>query len=164
MTSYLFRFRGEMLGFWAAGTLALGWPPRGFAPSVGLLLSGLALRAWARRHIGPHSRGRILACPERSTGGPYRFLNHPLYAANLLVISALALALTGPRWEAAALIAGPALLYLTLARAESAFVRLAPGPERMVAHDRTSGGWRSEWASTFPQIALWALLQFLSSP
>lgn len=164
MTAFLFRFRGELLASWGVAALFASWPPEGCAASAASLIAGLALRAWARRHIGPHSRGRELSCPERSVSGPYRFFAHPLYLANTLVVASLSLVLAGPGWRAALLAAGPVVLWAFLARAETAFVRSHPSPERSAPHDARSGRWRSEWASTLPQIAAWCILQFLSSP
>lgn len=164
MTAFLFRFRGELLAAWGVGALVWGGPPRGFPPSLALVVSGLALRAWARRHIGPHSRGRVLDCPERSVAGPYRYLSHPLYVANLLVVASLALALVGPTPQALVLLLGPVLLYAFLARAESAFVARSRTPERRTPHDRSTGGWRSEWASFAPPLAAWIALHVLAVP
>lgn len=164
MTAFLFRFRGELLAAWGVVALAFQWPPQGCRVSAALLLAGLALRAWARRHIGPHSRGRELSCPERSVSGPYRFFGHPLYLANTLVVASLSLALAGPGWLAALLVAAPAVLYAHLARAESNFLQAHPSSERSTPHDAKSGRWKSEWASCLPQIAAWCILQFLSSP
>jgi protein-S-isoprenylcysteine O-methyltransferase Ste14 len=164
MTAFLFRFRGELLAAWGIAAFAWGWPPRGFAPSFALLAGGLALRAWARRHIGPHSRGRVLDCPERSVAGPYRFLRHPLYVANLLVAASLALALVGPRPPVLLLLLGPVLLYALLGRAETVFVARSGTPERRTPHDRSTGGWRSEWASFVPPVAVWGVLHLLAAP
>ena len=162
MNAFLFRFRGELLGLW--GLLALGacWPPRGCPASVASLLAGLALRAWARRHIGPHSRSRVLSCPERSTRGPYRYVAHPLYLANLLVATALALVLAGPTPMALAWMAGPVCLYALLARAENRVVAQAGSPDRTVPHDLATGGWRSEWASFVPPLLAWGFLQWIA--
>ncbi len=163
MIAWLFRFRGEGIALWGLGAILLGWPPHGEWLSLPLLAAGLALRIWARRHIGPHSRGRILLCPETSVSGPYRYLDHPLYLANLLVIASLAVCLSGWSWPVVAILSGPTLLYLLLARAETAFVAKAASSVRIVSHDARSGRWHSEWASTCPQIALWGILQFLST-
>jgi hypothetical protein len=164
MTAFLFRFRGESIALWSLGALALGWPPRGSLPTFALLVAGLALRAWARRHIGPHSRGRLLACPERSVAGPYRFFGHPLYLANLLVAAALSFSLAGPSPQAFLCLTGPVLLYAILARAETTFVERSGTPARTVPLDRSTGGWRSEWASFAPPACAWAILQFLAVP
>jgi protein-S-isoprenylcysteine O-methyltransferase Ste14 len=164
MKIFLFRFRGELMALWGLGAFALGWPPRGSLPSLALLVAGLALRAWARRHIGPHSRGRTLACPERSVTGPYRYLRHPLYLANLLVAASLSFSLAGPTPKAFLLLLGPVLLYSLLARAETTFVERSGTRERTSPHDRSTGGWSSEWASFVPPLFSWVVLQFLAAP
>lgn len=164
VTRLLFRFRGELLAAWGICATILLWPPSGCIWSLPLLLAGISLRLWARRHIGPHSRGRNLSCPERSVAGPYRFVRHPLYAANLLVILSLALSLAEPGWKTAVAMIGPACLYAALAHAESRFVAASGAPTRNSAHDRISGKWRSEWASTLPQIGSWIALQILARP
>lgn len=163
MNAFLFRFRGELLAAWGIGAFVWGGPPRGYPPSIVLLVGGLALRAWARRHIGPHSRGRVLDCPERSVAGPYRHLRHPLYAANLLVAASLALAIGGPTPKAFLLLLGPLLLYAILARAETAFVAKSGTAQRRTPHDRSTGGWRSEWASFAPPLVAWIALHVLAA-
>lgn len=162
MIAFLFRFRGELLACWGLLVSLWCWPPRGSWVSVVPLVAGLGLRAWARRHIGPHSRWRKLACPERSVAGPYRYVRHPLYLANMMVASSLSLALAGPGWVVLAILAGPSCLYIVLARAETSLVRSLSPPERIVAHDSRTGGWRSEWASFAPPLLAWMALQILS--
>lgn len=156
MTVFLYRFRGELVVLWGMACLPWILPSRGWTPSALFLLAGLALRAWARRHIGAHSRGRTLACPERVAGGPYRWISHPLYLANLLVLAGLASCVLGPTTVRVALVlAGPALLYALLARAESRLLRRQDPPARTAPLDAVSGRWRSEWASFLPPILLW---------
>jgi protein-S-isoprenylcysteine O-methyltransferase Ste14 len=154
----LYRFRGEFLVLWGLASLLWILPSQGWIPSIIPLLTGLALRAWARRFIGAHSRGRILACPERVAGGPYRWLSHPLYLANVLVLSGLASCLIGPHPLRITLaLSGPTLLYLVLAREESKLLALANPPSRTSPLDASSGKWRSEWASFLPPFLLWFL-------
>lgn len=162
MTPFLFRHRDRLLAVWGAGFLVLAWPPRGFGASLLPLLAGAALRLWARAHIGPHSRGRNLFAPVRCAGGPYALLPHPLYAANLLVVSALALQAAGPTVAAAAAVAGPALLYVVLARAEDRHLRAANPPVRSEALPWNQRRLASEWASLLPPSALWILLWMLA--
>lgn len=164
MTAFLFWYRGELLAGWGLLAAAYLWPARGCTWSFPLLIAGIGLRLWARRHIGPHSRGRNLACPERSVAGPYRFTRHPLYVANLLVALSIALSLAGASRQAVAIMFVPIALYAWLAHAENRFVAASNAPPRNGSHDRISGKWRSEWASTLPQVALWIALQFLARP
>ncbi len=161
---FLFRHRDRLLALWGIVAAVLAWPPRAAPWSVILLGCGFALRLWARAHIGPHSRGRSLEAPERCAGGPYRFLAHPLYAANLLVLSALAFVLAGPGIAALAVMSGPAALYVVLGRAESRHLRDAAPPVRTSPLPRAARRLRSEWASLLPPLALWAALQALATP
>lgn len=158
----LFRHRDRLVAAWGLGAFVLSWPPRGWLPSLLPLLAGFALRLWARAHIGPHSRGRFLSSPERCAGGPYRFLAHPLYVANLLAILAIALALAGPSLAVAGILSGPMLLYAFLGRAETRRMRELAPPARTAALPRAERRLRSEWASILPPAALWAFLQFFA--
>jgi protein-S-isoprenylcysteine O-methyltransferase Ste14 len=160
--AFLFRHRDRLLGAWGVGFLALSCPPRGLPSSVVLLAAGIALRLWARAHIGPHSRGRNLSAPVRCTGGPYAFLAHPLYVANLLVIAALALQIAGPSPAAAAALTGPTLLYVLLARTETRHLLATAPPERPRPLPWAQRRMASEWASLLPPLALWLALGALA--
>ena len=158
MIGFLFARRDLLLAGWCVCWVPFLLPSRGWLPSFLPLAAGLALRAWARRHIGPHSRGRKLECPERSTGGPYRWFPHPLYLANLLVLAGLACCAVGPApVRCAAILSGPAVLYALLAHAESRLLRSRDPAARSVPFDAATGRWRSEWASFLPPLALWIL-------
>ena len=162
VTTFLFRHRDRLVGAWGAAGLVASWTPRGWIPSIAAILGGLALRLWARRHIGPHSRGRILSTGVRCTGGPYRWTRHPLYAANLLVVAGLATLMAGPTPAALALVSGPAALYAWLAWKEGQALDLAGAPERSQALPPGERGLRSEWASVLPPLAIWSLLLWVS--
>lgn len=60
-------------------------------PGIALLATGLALRLWAVRHIGPDSRSRGHGPRFLARGGPYTHLRHPLYAANAILSEGLVL-------------------------------------------------------------------------
>lgn len=164
MTTFLFRHRDRLVGAWGVGAVVASWTPRGWTPSILAVLGGLALRLWARRHIGPHSRGRILSTEVRCTGGPYRWFDHPLYAANLLVVAGLATLLAGPTPAALALTSGPAALYAWLAWKERQALDRSGVPERSSPLPRNERGLRSEWASILPPLALWSMILLASSP
>lgn len=157
----LFRHRDRLVAAWGLVAIAAAWPPRGWLPSAIPLSMGLLLRLWARAYIGPHSRGRILSSPERCTGGPYRFLSHPLYAANLLVLLGLASALAGPDVAVFAILSGPTALYILLGRAESRRLRELDPPLRNHPLPRMERKLRSEWASILPPVLLWLLFQHI---
>jgi protein-S-isoprenylcysteine O-methyltransferase Ste14 len=58
--------------------------------AVTCVLASFVLRVWARRHIGAHSRGDALACPQWVKSGPYAVIRHPLYVSNFLFATGLA--------------------------------------------------------------------------
>lgn len=164
VTTFLFRHRDRLIGAWGVGAIAACWTPKGWVPSLLPLLAGLGLRLWARHHIGPHSRGRILSSTVRCTGGPYRFLHHPLYLANFLVVCAIALVLAGPTATALAAASGPALLYGWLGNRERAALDAANPRELsspLLPHERRLV---SEWASVAPPLALWTTLLWVATP
>ena len=71
---------------------------------AGLVLAlglGSALIAWSVRTLTPERRGRALV-----TGGPFRFVRHPLYAAFLSILApALILVLAHPAYLATLVLA-----------------------------------------------------------
>lgn len=158
MSAFLYRHRDRLVVAWCAGCAAATWPPVGWTWSWPLLVAGLALRLWARAHIGPHSRGRNLSAPERCVGGPYRWVGHPLYLANLLVVGSLGLALSGPSPATALFLAGPVALYAALARAESTRLHAEDPPARSAPLPWNLRRMRSEWASLLPPVLVWSLL------
>lgn len=158
MTAWLYRFRGELIALWCLGVALLSWPARGGFLSLVPLSAGLALRVWARRHAGAHTRGREMSAPYRAVGGPYRFLPHPLYAANLLVLTGLAWRLLGDRPLLIGLsLCGPVVLYAVLARAESRLLTQQAAVATNRPLDARAGRWTSEWASLAPPVLAWVL-------
>lgn len=159
MTAWLYRLRGELVALWCLATGWLAWPARGGWSTLAPLILGLSLRAWARRYAGAHTRGRRMAAPYRTTGGPYRWLDHPLYLANLLVLGGLAWRLVGDRpFLVLASLCGPLALYALLARAERQLLNRTLAPATNLPVDARSGKWTSEWASILPPLAVWVLV------
>lgn len=83
----------QVLGLLACVVFALTADPRagllyGAAP---LLVAGIGIRIWAS--------GVIMKNRELATSGPYRYVRHPLYAGNILIIAAFVLA-SGNWWTA----------------------------------------------------------------
>ena len=90
MNSQFYRHRGIITAF--LGVLLLVSPPAPFAFWwVPLLAAAFFLRFWARKHIGEHSRGSEIACPEIVKTGPYKYIKHPLYISNFMAGAAFAL-------------------------------------------------------------------------
>jgi protein-S-isoprenylcysteine O-methyltransferase Ste14 len=89
-----FRLRGWIpLPLYALTLLALD--PSHPAPwelwvGGGLAIAGLALRAWARVHIGRSSDTRRLHARRLVTTGPYAVTRNPLYLGNVAIATGLA--------------------------------------------------------------------------
>jgi protein-S-isoprenylcysteine O-methyltransferase Ste14 len=65
--------------------------PRGLVVSgIGLavLVAGLLVTVWARRHLGRNWSGTITVKEEHSLvrGGPYRYVRHPIYSGLILAL------------------------------------------------------------------------------
>lgn len=75
------------------GGLAEYWPW-----FLGLFIAGQLLRLWSRLALGRRWTARIVTVPGEVlvTGGPYRFLSHPIYVA--VAIELLALPLIAGLW------------------------------------------------------------------
>ena len=56
---------------------------------IPLVLLGEALRVWGLCHIGPTTRAREICADRLVTSGPYQWVRHPLYLANLLKVLGL---------------------------------------------------------------------------
>jgi len=107
-----FRFRGWLLGSLALLVLISSRPT---ATSITLalpfLILGLFFRGWAFAHLGSRGRTRDPSPPpDRVVRGPYKWLNHPVYAANVLV--ALGILLAAAPGYALGLVAGGFVLGL----------------------------------------------------
>lgn len=118
---------------------------------------GLGLRIWARTYIGRHTRGQELQAPYRAVGGPYRWIGHPLYVANVLVALGSLGAVGAPFVPTLAATAPVAVLYAVLGLGESGFLReLRP---QAVAVPEVVPAWGKEIWSLLPPVALWIVLR-----
>lgn len=90
---------GVLLAFLTAWTVpaaqipGCGWPV--LLGGLAAMWSGMALRLWAVRTLGPRFRTVVLLQADHQliTTGPYRRLRHPSYAGSLLTLLGLGLAL-----------------------------------------------------------------------
>ena len=66
------------------------WPQSvvGVAIGLGLVIIGLSIAVWARRHLGKYWSGRITLKLEHHViqSGPYTFVRHPIYSGILLAL------------------------------------------------------------------------------
>ena len=60
---------------------------------VGIALGGFALLQWSQQLLGKNwsDTPRLVADQEMITGGPYRWIRHPIYAAFMLILGSLLL-------------------------------------------------------------------------
>ncbi|HEY8121937.1 MAG TPA: isoprenylcysteine carboxylmethyltransferase family protein [Myxococcota bacterium] len=93
-------------GFLVACALEVALLQRAFDPRLGLpmlalALAAQALRYWAIATLGPRWNVRVIVVPGEPvvTGGPYRWLRHPNYAA--VVLEGLAIPLIHGAWLSA---------------------------------------------------------------
>jgi protein-S-isoprenylcysteine O-methyltransferase Ste14 len=141
--SLLYKRRGEILALSALVLLILPPSPLYFWEILLLLLPAFALRVWARRHIGIHTRGSLLEAPRLSVSGPYARMRHPLYLSNALAGTALAGFHLGPGIAWAVFSFLMALFLSALARAEDRWLRKSLREEWLL------------WAAQVPAIG-WA--------
>ncbi|MEO0079794.1 MAG: isoprenylcysteine carboxylmethyltransferase family protein [candidate division WOR-3 bacterium] len=144
MGRWLFRWRGVtgFVAYWVV--FGFGRPDFGSCLSgLPLLLSGLALRFWAMGYLGQDARGKEIAANVVVRDGPYRWLSHPLYTGNFLLVVGIIGALR-PHWPVALLtLAGFLVEYGLFARAEGAALA---SPELPVEKRRFSlARARAEW-------------------
>lgn len=83
----------QVLGFLVCVLFALTADPRValLYAAAPLVLAGVGIRMWAS--------GVIMKNRELATGGPYRYVRHPLYTGNILILAGFVLA-SGNGWTA----------------------------------------------------------------
>lgn len=81
----------QILGLLSCVTFALAADPQAelLYAATPLVLAGIGIRLWAS--------GVIMKNRELATSGPYRYVRHPLYVGNILIIAAFVLA-SGNWW------------------------------------------------------------------
>lgn len=72
--------------------------PGALGAAVGIALAALGLLHWSLRSLGPNFApcDRGLLPREVVRAGPYHWMAHPIYTANLLLVAALIVARAGP--------------------------------------------------------------------
>jgi len=95
---------------------------------IALIWIGILLRAWCVRTLGRFFNTSLVLQKEHAlvTSGPYRFVRHPSYAAGLITMSGLGIAL-GNGISLAVLVAAALLVYVPRIRAEESMLQQAFG-------------------------------------
>ncbi len=123
------------------------------ALGAAITLAGIALRCWARLHIGRSSDTRRLHARRLITTGPFARLRNPLYAGNLAIATGLAV-LIGARALSLPLILLLALHYHRVVLAEERMLAITFGADYDV--------YRASIPRWFPHIDLRATLRSLT--
>lgn len=113
------------MGFFALALLTMKfWFQGSIAPWALLpLVAAQALRIWAAAHAGAHVNGAAMEAPLLVQHGPYAWMRHPLYFANLITALSLALFAQLPWILSVTLLLPVILLYLLLALSEEDLLR-----------------------------------------
>ncbi len=109
--------------------IALVWQARprdSIIIPVIMTVIGLGVRAWAAGYIGKIARIGEYRSRFRITGGPYRFLRHPLYIGNLLLVCGTVILFHPPLWLAVIIIALFLIEYGFFIYAEEKFLKDLP--------------------------------------
>ena len=88
--------------------------------SLGLVLAGLALRAWAAGCAGRHTRRATIEAPALATGGPFAHVRNPIYLASVILGVGMVGLLADP-WMLA--LCGAVFLFLYTALRAAAWLR-----------------------------------------
>jgi len=160
MSAFSYKNRGIITAL--LGVLLLLLPPAPFeCIGTALLAVAIFLRIWARMHIGEHSRGSELACPEISKTGPYKYISHPLYLSNFMAGAAFAIFHAGFSLGTLAFCTVYAMFLIYLAKKESYFIAasLQPAtPRQLRCHPSKRGEFLKDQATWFWQITLLLLI------
>jgi protein-S-isoprenylcysteine O-methyltransferase Ste14 len=84
---------------------------------LGLVILGLAGRAWAAGCAGPHTRQATIEAPRLVTGGPFAYVRNPIYLASI-VLGLGMVGLLGDPWMLIPYAAVFAFLYSSIVPAE----------------------------------------------
>jgi protein-S-isoprenylcysteine O-methyltransferase Ste14 len=157
----MYKYRGAITALLSFFLLLL--PSAPFNPIfISLLIIAIFLRIWARMHIGEHTRGSELACPEIAKTGPYKYIKHPLYISNFTAGIAFAILHAGFSFWSLGFCSIYGIFLLVLSSNENKFLKAnpkspIPNPQKSIMQSISND--RYTWLC---QIALLALIIYLS--
>lgn len=94
-----------------------------------LIVFGLLIRIWAACYIGTKSRENKFTTQYIITNGPYRYLKHPLYIGNFLLVLGVIILFNPALWLAILLIASFLLEYSIIIHSELNYLKDLPKKE-----------------------------------
>lgn len=112
LAAFVYRPRDFFGAHAAAGTLI----------SLALVVTGLALRAWAAGCAGGHTRRATIEAPRLATGGPFAHVRNPIYLASVILGIGMVGLLADP-WMLALCVTVFVFLYTAIVPAEERFLR-----------------------------------------
>jgi len=120
----LFRARSWTPVPLALALIALARPtPAAFALGIAVAAAGEALRLAAIRRLDSTSRGARFRASALATDGPFRFVRHPVYLGNAMIVCGLcAAARVREPWFLAVALVGFAVQYGSIMAGEEAFL------------------------------------------
>jgi len=95
-------------------------------PAYALLLTGFAVRVWAAGYIGLAARETSFTTPCRITNGPYKYLKHPLYLGNFLLVAGVLVLFNSPEIYALIIMVLFIVMYGIIILSEDDYVKQLP--------------------------------------
>lgn len=92
----LFRYRGAIAVPFFIFLVLLGQAPRYKSIPYIFILCGETLRIWAAGYIGKTARAASFETKYRIANGPFKYLKHPLYMGNFLLVIGVVLLFNPP--------------------------------------------------------------------
>lgn len=95
---FLFRYRGVIaLPFFILLFICSG-PGTNVIIAFILIISGLCLRIWAAGYLGVRGRKKVFVADYVIINGPFKYLKHPLYIGNFLLVFGVNVLYNPPIW------------------------------------------------------------------
>lgn len=122
----LFKYRGVISAPFFILLLLFSRPVCIPVPAYVLIALGLALRLWAAGYLGERSRKNRFDAEYVVINGPYKYLKHPLYTGNFLLVCGVVILFNPPLWLGTLLIIVFITEYSIIARSEIEYLKNLP--------------------------------------
>ncbi|MBN2620663.1 hypothetical protein JXB22_06170 [candidate division WOR-3 bacterium] len=88
-----------------------------------LIITGCAMRIWAAGYIGVSARKTPFGTSFLINSGPYKYLRHPLYIGNSLLVAGVTILFNPPSWYVLIIIILFTAIYGLVIVSEQAYIR-----------------------------------------